>query len=147
MKPLFILLTIAASFFAQTSSANDEVVSATVLKSFQSSFANAKEVDWSFNQNLYKASFTLDGLYITAFYNSDGSLIAITRNINSSQLPIALQATIKKDYTGLWISDLFEIANEEGTSYYITLENADSKLVLKSTNNAAWTKFQKRQKI
>ncbi len=73
--------------------------------------------------------------------------MAMTRNITTSQLPIALQTTIKNEYTAFWISDLFEIANEEGTSYYITLENADTKLVLKSTNNAAWSKYQKNHKI
>ncbi len=147
MKPLFILLTVIASLFTKTSSANDDVTNTAVLKSFQSSFANAKEIDWSLTKSFYKASFTLDGLHINAYYNSDGSLMAMTRNITSSQLPIALQTIIKKEYSAFWISDLFEIANEEGTSYYITLENADTKLVLKSTNNSAWSKFQKKQKI
>lgn len=147
MKPLFILLTVAASFFTKTSIANDEIVSPTVLKSFQSSFANAKEVDWSLSKTLYKASFALDGIYITAFYNSDGSMVAMTRNISLSQLPLTLQTDIKKEYSAFWISDLFEIANEEGTSYYITLENADTKLVLQSNSNSGWTKFQKTQKI
>ncbi len=147
MKPLFILLTVIASFFSKTSSANEDIVNNAILKSFQTSFANAKEVDWSINKNLYKASFTLDGQHINAYYNSESSFIAMTRNIHSSQLPIALQTTIKREYSGFWISDLFEIANEEGTSYYITLENAGSKLVLKSTNNAAWAKFQKSKKL
>lgn len=147
MKPLLILLTVTASFFTKTSAANDDVVSPAVLKSFQSSFANAKEIDWSLTKSLYKASFTLDGLHINAYYSNEGAFMAMTRNISSSQLPIALQTTIKKEYSAFWISDLFEIANEEETSYYITLENAGTKLVLKSTNNAAWTKFQKNQKI
>ncbi len=147
MKPLFILLTVIASFFTKTSLANDAVVSPAVLKSFQSSFANAKEIGWSLTKNLYKASFTLDGQFINAYYNNEGIFVAMTRNITTSQLPIALQTTIKNEYTAFWISDLFEIANEEGTSYYITLENADTKLVLKSTNNAAWSKYQKNHKI
>ncbi len=147
MKPLFILLTVIASFFTKTSLANDAVVSPAVLKSFQSSFANAKEIGWSLTKNLYKASFTLDGQSINAYYNNEGIFVAMTRNITTSQLPIALQTTIKNEYTAFWISDLFEIANEEGTSYYITLENADTKLVLKSTNNAAWSKYQKNHKI
>lgn len=147
MKPLIILLTVIASFFSKTSSANDDVTNTAVLKSFQSSFANAKEIDWSLTKSFYKASFILDGQHINAYYNSDGSFIAMTRNISSSQLPIALQTTVKNEYTAFWISDLFEIANEEGTSYYITLENADTKLVLQSTNNSAWAKFQKNKKI
>ncbi len=146
MKPLFILLTVIASFFSKTSSANEDLVNNAILKSFQTSFANAKEVDWSINKNLYKASFTLDGQHINAYYDSEGLLMAMTRNISTSQLPIALQTYIKKEYSTFWISDLFEIANEEGTSYYITLQNANTKLVLKSTNNSGWTKYQKSQK-
>jgi hypothetical protein len=44
------------------------------------------------------------------------------------------------------VSGLFELANTDGTSYYITLENADIKMVLKSSNGGNWTVFQKSSK-
>jgi hypothetical protein len=46
-----------------------------------------------------------------------------------------------------WISDLFEINNNlDQTSWYVTLETADSKIVLRSNNGGHWTVFQKSDK-
>jgi hypothetical protein len=38
-----------------------------------------------------------------------------------------------------------EVANDEGTSYYITVETADEKLTLKSGGDT-WSTFQKQHK-
>ena len=73
-------------------------------------------------------------------------MIAMTRNISSLQLPIALQASLKNKYESYWISGLVEMATDEGTCYYITLENADTKLVLKSDVNSDWSNYKKQRK-
>jgi phosphotransferase system HPr-like phosphotransfer protein len=72
-------------------------------------------------------------------------MIALTRNISSLQLPIALQAELKKNYDAYWISDVMETATEEGTSYYITLETADAQVILKSSGDT-WNTFKKQRK-
>ena len=72
-------------------------------------------------------------------------MIALTRNLSSLELPIALQASLKKNYDCYWISDLIEVAREQGTSYYITLENADTKLTLKSSG-LDWSSYKKQRK-
>ena len=72
--------------------------------------------------------------------------MGLTSNSSSLQLPITLQASLKNNYEGYWITDLFEMANEEGTSYYVTLESADSKLVLKSVSNTFWSNYKKQSK-
>jgi hypothetical protein len=137
---LAVLLSLSISSFA-----DDVKVSSVVLESFNSSFKKAKEVNWSVKSNLYKASFVLDGQYITAFYDFEDRLLAMTRNLSSSQLPISLQASLKEE-EGFWISELFEVSNDEGTSYYVKLENADTMLVLKATANSSWTTYQKERK-
>lgn len=147
MKRLLFTMALALSMISLSSFASDDtVVSENVIRSFNSSFKSATEVNWTVSDNFYKASFTLNGQFVAAYYDANGDMIAMTRNISSTQLPIALQASLKKSYDGYWISDLFELANEEGTNYYITLENADSKLVLKSTSDAEWTNFRKQRK-
>jgi len=147
MKRLFVILTIALSSLTLSSFAADkgDDVSPKAIKSFNSSFKNATEISWTVNENYYKANFTLNGQYVSAFYDADGNMIALTRNISSLQLPIALQADLKKNYDSYWISDAMEVANNEGTSYYITLENADTQLILKS-NADSWSSFQKQRK-
>jgi hypothetical protein len=144
MKRLFVTLTVLFSFFSLSSFAGGGVNS-RVLASFNSTFKNATEVDWSVTQNIYKANFALNGQYAVAYFDEAGQLIAVTRNISSTQLPIALQANLKTRYENYWISDLFEVANEEGTNYYVTLENAGTRLVLKSSGSD-WSSFQKQRK-
>ena len=145
MKRLVVTLTIALSLISLSSFANGEDVSPRAIESFNSSFKNATEVRWTITDNYYKADFALSGQYISAFYDTQGKMIAMTRNISSLQLPIVLQADLKKNYDNYWISDVFEMANEEGTSYYITLETADTQLVLKS-NVDSWSTFKKQRK-
>lgn len=145
MKRLVLTLTIALSLISLSSFATDVKVNPAALKSFNKTFKNATEVSWTAGSQFYKANFTLSGQFVSAYYNVEGNMIALTRNISSTQLPIALQANMKKDYEGFWITDLFEMTNDEGTSYYVTLENADTSVVLKS-NNQDWEKFKKQSK-
>jgi hypothetical protein len=146
MKRLLVILTVALSFVSLSSFANGEdEVSPTVVNSFNSSFKSATEVKWTITDNYFKAEFALNGQMVSAFYDTDGQMIALTRNISSLQLPIALQADLKRDYDAYWISDVMEVANEDGTSYYITLETADMQLILKSVGDS-WNNFKKQRK-
>jgi len=145
MKRLLVTLTIALSLVSLSSFANGEDVSPRAVKSFNKSFKNATEVKWTVTDSYFKADFALNGQYVSAFYNEDGSMIALTRNLSSLQLPIALQADLKSNYNCYWISNVLEVANEEGTSYYITLETGDEQLTLKSSGDS-WSTFKKQRK-
>ncbi|MGV3656486.1 MAG: hypothetical protein ACO1NX_00980 [Chitinophagaceae bacterium] len=145
MKPLLIALTFLASLFVQPALANDMDVKPSVLKTFNKTFTTAKNVEWTITENLYKARFELSGQIVTAYYSTDGSQLAVARNITSHQLPLTLQTAMKKEYPAHWITDLFELTNDEGTTYYVTLETADTKVVLQSASTTAWHVYQKTQ--
>ncbi|TCZ67082.1 hypothetical protein [Flaviaesturariibacter aridisoli] len=145
MKFLFILL---ASFSTLISNAGTTVdVTPAVLESFQTTFGNAKEVSWNSSNELFAARFTLDGQHINAYYTAEGGLVALTRNVTVSQLPVMLQTSLKRQHNGAWISELFEYATDEGTFYYATLENADMKITLRSSNNNEWSTYKQIEKI
>lgn len=146
MKFLFVTLTVLLSVFNSKSYAEELKVSTVVLKSFKNSFETAAEVKWSYNENMYKAEFSYNSQYVAAFYDENGYLVAITKNITSSQLPLTLQTSLKNQSEKMWISDLFEVSNEGGTTYYVTLEDADTKIVMKSAGTAGWSVFQKQKK-
>jgi hypothetical protein len=130
-----IMLTVAlTTAFAK----DDEGVSQKAKESFNSSFNTASSVNWQQEKDFVKATFTYNNQILCAFYDNEGTLLAITRNILSDQLPINLLADLKKNYSKLWITDLFELAAEGETSYYVTLENADEILVLKSGDFNSW---------
>ena len=145
MKKIIIMLAVAIS--SLTAFAGEENVSSTVLNSFNKQFAGAKEVQWTSTNDYYKAAFVYNGQNVNAFYQLDGGLIAMTRNISSLELPISLQTNLKNNYSKYWISDLFEVSNNEGTSYYITIENAETKIILKSNDTGKWHNYKKMAKI
>jgi len=145
MKPLFILMTFLSSFFVTTTRAAD--VSPKALKSFETTFATAKEASWTVTETFYKVQFMLNDQTLTAFYNYEGKLLGVTRNISSLNLPIILQTELKKTYSNYWITDLFEVSNDNGTEYYMTIENTDGRIVLKSAPaNTSWSVYQKLRK-
>ena len=145
MKKIIIMLAVAISSI--TAFASDKNVNSNVLTAFNKEFSGVKNVQWTSTNDYYKAEFVFNGQNVNAYYKVDGEFIALTRNITSLELPISLQTNLKNNYESHWISDLFEVSSDEGTSYYITLENADAKIVLKSDGAGKWRSFQKMSKI
>lgn len=144
MKKIILTLAIAISTLGAFAG---EEVNPKALASFKNEFASAKEVTWTVTAEYFKAEFTFNGQYVNAFYNADGELMGLTRNITSLELPMNLQASLKKTYEEFWISDLFEITRSNSTGYYITLENADTKIVLKATVGEDWSVYKKAKKV
>ena len=124
-----------------------ERVSQKVLASFKTEFTNAKDVEWDTGSNYFRATFTMNDQRVFAFYNVEGELLSVARYISSIQLPINLFSDLKNNYSKYWISDLFEVSNSEGLHYYVTLETADSKLVMHSVNGGSWSTYSKNKKI
>ena len=124
-----------------------EKVSQKVLTSFKNEFTTAQNVEWETGSNYFRAAFTMNEQRIFAFYNVGGELLGVARYISSVQLPINLFTDLKNDYSKYWISDLFEVSNSEGHHYYVTLETADSKLVMHSGNGGSWRTYSKSKKI
>ena len=139
---LALLLTLGLSnIFANGA----EGVNQKVMNSFKSEYANARDVKWETTKDYVKATFNLNDQVMFAYYSIDGEQIAISRNIVSTQLPINLLSDLKKNYADFWISDLFEIATKTETAYYVTVENGDNTIVLKSSGGL-WEVFKKEKK-
>jgi hypothetical protein len=143
MKKMIITLAVALVTFS--SFANSGTVSQKVLDAFHTEFTTASEVEWTSGADYYKATFNYNGKYVFAYYNEDGELLGLTRYISPVDLPVMLENSLKKNYEGYWVSDLVEVSKNDGTTYYITLENADTKMVLKSSGTT-WSSYTKIKK-
>ncbi len=144
MKKTLLALVVLISSLAVNAAGKD--VNEKVLNAFKTDFTAASQVEWTAGPNYYKAAFVFNDKHVFAFYNAEGRLLGLTRNITASELPLKLQTELKKNYDTYWISDLFEAAREEGTAYYITLENTDTRLVLKASADNNWTVYEKIKK-
>ena len=144
MKKIIMILAVLIS--TTSAFAGEENVATKVLNAFKTEFSTAKEVEWTVGSNYYKAAFVYNEKHVFAYYNEEGELLGLTRYLSSDDLPLNLQKNLKKSYSKYWISDLFEVAKSDGTAYYITLEDADTKIVLKASAESDWSVYQKTRK-
>ena len=140
------MLTLAIAISTLSAFAVEEKVSPKVLNAFKSEFNTAKEVEWTVGSTYYMATFTYYDKYVFAYYSVDGVLLGLTHYISTAELPMTLQNNLKKDYSDYWVSDLFEVVKNGKTEYYITLENADKKIVLQSSGSNEWEAYRKVKK-
>ena len=109
---MLILALVLISFSNAGFSGVPGEVGEKVIASFQKDFSNAREISWT-NNNIYEeASFILDGQALCAFYDYNGELIALSRKIESSQLPVSLLLSLNKIYKGYLIRELNEIDHD-----------------------------------
>ena len=138
-----MLLTVGiASSFANPKDGGNDAATA----SFHKDFKKAEVMEKKTGKTYTRFTFKLNEMILFAFYDENGQLLAVTRNIKSNQLPIQLQMQVKKDYGNYWISDLFEYTGDGNTNYYITLENADSSITLRSYDSGTWEVYNRKAK-
>ncbi len=125
---------------------NEETVSQRAVSSFKKDFTHAQDVKWESTKDFVKATFKMNDQVMFAYYSQTGDLMAVTRNIVSGQLPISLLSDLKKNYNAYWISDLFEVSSSTDASYYVTLQDGDTKVTLKSNGISGWELFKKEKK-
>lgn len=145
MKKMIVTLALAVSTLGAF--ASDVEVNQKVLTAFNTEFNTARNVSWTSGENYYQATFSYNDKYLFAWYSADGELLGVSRYISPTDLPLSLQKNLKDNYEGYWISDLFEVSKNDGTSYFVTLENADTKLVLKTSDTYSWSFYKKVKKV
>ena len=143
MKKRILFLSIALASLSAFSYAADAPVGKNVLYSFNKEFSKAHDVKWESRKAFIKASFTQDNKVRYAYFNNVGDLIAVTRFITAADLPKELGSPLQKSYASHWISDLFEVETANGYDYYVTIQNADETVILKSEGAAGWQFYKK----
>lgn len=145
-KMILSLATVLMMGFSVFANGNDDAISQQARNAFKKDFASASNIKWEQKTNFLRATFSLNGQVLTAYYYTNGDLQAVVRNITSDQLPINLMTSLRKEYTAFWITDLFEISSDGQTTYYVTIENSDKKIVLKSAEASSWEVYSKERK-
>jgi hypothetical protein len=115
--------------------------------SFNKVFSGAKEVSWQKNQDYVIATFYIQGQVMTAYYTKDAALAAVSHNMLSDQLPACLLTSLKMNLNDHWVTSLYQEVKDGSSHYYVTLENAEEMVVLKSLNNAHWVIENRTEKL
>jgi hypothetical protein len=130
----FFILGLTASY----AKSNDDKVPVSVTSEFSRNFSLASNVQWEKIGSYYKVSFNQSEMTLFAFYTEDADFMGIANIMLSDKLPVSLQSQIKKNYEGYWITDLFKFSITDNPGYFIALENADQKIMLKSDSYQNW---------
>jgi hypothetical protein len=130
---ILLVALVNSSFAGSTEGVYDNIHT-----SFKQEFKNAEILNWENYKSYSKATFRMNNKVMFAYYSDQGELIAVTRNLLPSELPIHLMMELKTHYANYWITDLFEVSETDRSFYRISLEDQDHKLVLKSDNMNYW---------
>ena len=111
---------------------------------FKKAYPAAVNVSWKTNESFTTISFTVNKQHMQAFYNNDGQLLATSRPVELSNLPMAAIQRIHERYNGYTATEAIEFNHaEEGASYYISLQKEGKKVVLNVSSQGDLSVFKK----
>jgi hypothetical protein len=141
MKQFIFSLVFAISGIFNTANANETFTTPQAVAAFEKQFSAAREATWEDFGSVYKVSFWQNGRFTSAFYDAEGEMVSINRNISMTELPAALKKATTKQLNSAWMSELVYVISKEEKAYYATFETADNKIIMKSVNNRKWIVF------
>jgi hypothetical protein len=116
-----------------------------IQKAFNRMFTNTAEVAWTPVSNYYQVTFLQAGQFLTAYYNASGEFVSLSRNVSTRMLPWILQEKLQDKLSNSWVTNSFELYRENGTEYFVTVENANDKTIYRS-ENSDWSTYKRSQK-
>jgi len=131
MKRLILAMTLllgSTVIFAGT----PPVVNQKILKAFEETFRDPKDVSWHEYENFCEVDFNQDEIKTQIRYDNDGNIIATTRYYFQNQLPPHILSKLKKKFPDRSIFGVTEIYTESDLTYYVTMEDGKNWYTVKS---------------
>ena len=129
MKKLTTILAAAMIFISASSFAADGPVSSKIQMAFEKNFISASDVRWQKISNNYFALFTINNQDLSAAYNEDGELLATSRTLNLSQLPMIVTLALQDRYPKYTFGDVITEITANGESYYLIKGGNDKRVI------------------
>ena len=107
-------------------------VPAAVVAGFNQKFPQAKEVKWEKEGGHYEAGFEQGKQEMSALLSADGTLVETETEIQVSQLPAGVQATLARQYKGVKIKEAAKIvaAGTGAVTYEAEIEQSGKEVDL-----------------
>jgi hypothetical protein len=124
-----------------------------VMRQFEGEFSDAKEIVWTVNDSFEKAEFVMDGVKMSAYYDTNGKYLGHTETITYNNLPSAARKQIAREYVGYHVKELIRFSYADVTSsalsrltavsanddevYLLSLNKADKQATLRITPSSS----------
>jgi len=125
MKKLLLSVT-AAIFSLAVFAASPTAVTEKVLKAFNASFKDAKQVVWEENPtaNEFEVKFVHNDIKSRITYDAEGNILKAIRYYSETELPLLIQGKLKQKFAGKKVFGVTEVASQDQVNYHIVLEDA-----------------------
>lgn len=149
MKKFFVSLLMLISVYSYAiTPGSGEKVSPLLQAALEKEFTGAQYVVWQSikEHQIYHAKFIYNNERVNAFFEPDGSLLAIGRYIPPATLPLTIIKSINNKYGDFQLKDAIEYSRAGETSYVLALENEKVHLVIQAYTSGNLYVFKKEKK-
>ena len=101
-----------------------------VKDAFMKAYPAAKDVKWDKEDGSFEASFDLSKKDMSVLLDDMGMIKEVETEIAKSELPQAIQETLKKDYAGYKIEETAKIVSKGVTTYEAEVEKGEKTVEL-----------------
>jgi len=146
MKKIFITIAtiglLATGAYAADGGKKAEkttTVSYSVQNQFNADFSDATNVVWTITPNTQKASFTDNGVKMTAFYSLQGEYMGVTQDVTYSEISAKAKKQITDKYKDYDVNEVIKLVtndsnvNFDQTVYFVDLKNPQSEVLVRVT--------------
>jgi hypothetical protein len=109
-------------------------VNEKVLKVFNETFKEAKNVEWFQSEDHYVVNFLKDDIRYNVSYDKEGNFLNLRRYYLEDKLPMYILFKLKRKYKDKNVYGVTEVMDNNGVYYHITLEDKLSWWVVKVTS-------------
>lgn len=120
---------------------------ATVTRNFEKKFTGATNIKWSNHEKgVSLAQFQMGSEVWLAYFSHEGTLITSGRKVKSPDaLPIKVKESLDKIQTkyeskfgSLDLGGIYEMTNDNGTQYFVPLENGQLSMMVSFSGDGAY---------
>ena len=113
---------------------DEKDVPQNVKGAFNTTFANASEVEWNLYEGKYKAKFNQNGQSQLAEFSSSGELISKGTEISKDQLPAPITDALRTSYANKEIDKAYKIEKGNETYYKVKFAGEPNKAIMYSAD-------------
>ena len=120
-------------------------ISNPIVQSFITTFNDAKDISWDEYNGFSVATFVQNGVKRSAYYDQDGNLVVVGKQVEAHTLPLELKTKLEASFPEYSIMYLFEMEDANGKSYYATIAS-DKKIKIIKSGSKKWKSLRTKKK-
>jgi len=125
MKKLTLVLF---AMFATVAMNAQDLKSSEVPKIFTEGllkvYPNATDIEWERSGTEYKVEFEVGKMEHEIWFNRDGKMVKVEKDITSAEIPANLKEIIKRDYPNYRIDSVESVEMDGDVTYVVELEKS-----------------------